>query len=109
MKLTYKIPIVFHTLRGYDSHMLMQEIEKFDKKINIIPNNMEKYMSFSVQSEYNYVDNEKIITENNFNLTFIDSLQFLASSLGELISNLKSGGMDKFKYLSEEFEKETKY
>ena len=55
-----KIPIIFHNLRGYDSHFIMQQIgeiankhgytsekgEKQDLNINAIPNNMEKYMAF---------------------------------------------------------------
>lgn len=46
----FKIPIIFHNLRGYDSHFIMQEIEAISKEqnldINCIPNNMEKYMAF---------------------------------------------------------------
>ena len=52
-----KIPVIFHNLRGYDSHFIMQEIgeivkkhtytnkkgEKCQMNINAIPNNMEKY------------------------------------------------------------------
>ena len=57
-----KIPIIFHNLRGYDSHLIMQQIgeiaknhtyinkkgEKHHLKINAIPNNMEKYMYIKV-------------------------------------------------------------
>ena len=34
---TNEIYVIFHNLRGYDSHLNMQEIEKFNKDINIIP------------------------------------------------------------------------
>ena len=60
---TTTIPVVFHNLRGYDAHHLMQEIAAFDANIRCIPNNMEKYISFSLG-----------------NLRFIDSYQFLLSS-----------------------------
>ena len=54
-KLTGKIPVVFHNLRGYDSHFIMQQIDEIVKKhtyvngkgeecqmnVNTIPNNME--------------------------------------------------------------------
>ena len=39
-KLSEKMPVVFHNLRGYDSHLLMQEIGKFKRKINVILNNV---------------------------------------------------------------------
>ncbi|CAB4009275.1 Gastrula zinc finger [Paramuricea clavata] len=71
-RITWKIPVVFHNLRGYDSHLIMQEIGKFKMDVNVIPNNMEKYISFSLGK----------------NLVFIDSIQFMASSLEALVSNL---------------------
>ena len=57
-----RIPVVFHNLRGYDSHLIMQEIGKYAKDITVIPNTTEKYVSF---------------TMNQF--VFIDSLQFLSA------------------------------
>ena len=48
LRLTHTIPVIFHNLRGYDSHLLLQELGRFEREINVIPNNMEKYMSFSV-------------------------------------------------------------
>src|SRR5271163_3809247 len=84
MKLTHIVPVVFHNLRGYDCHLLMQKLGQFKKKINIIPNNMEKYMSFSVQTihkEWDY-KTKKMIDKARFNLRFIDSFQFISSSLG---------------------------
>ena len=49
-QLTDKIPVVFHNLRGYDEHFIMQQIGKFEKEINVIPNNMEKYMAFMISN-----------------------------------------------------------
>ena len=63
----------------------MQELGKFNLKINIIPNGLVKYMSISINNK----------------LSFIDSFQFLSSSLGSLGKNL---GKDDFKYLSQEFD-----
>ena len=45
-RLTNKIYVIFHNLRGYDSQLIMQEIGKFNKDINVIPNNMEKIYGF---------------------------------------------------------------
>ena len=44
------IPVFFHNLRGYDSHLIMQGIHRYanKKRISVIPNNMEKYVSFSL-------------------------------------------------------------
>ena len=90
---TTSIPVVFHNLRGYDSHLLMQaiskikppedegeeltdrqELEKYlqeerDYKLSCIPNNTEKYISFSLGQ-----------------LRFIDSAQFLLASLAKLVA-----------------------
>ena len=71
-RITWKVPVVFHNLRGYDSHLIMQEIGKFKMEVNVIPNNMEKYISFSLGKH----------------LVFIDSIQFMASSLEDLVGNL---------------------
>ena len=44
--LTKKMPVIFHYLRGYDSHLIFNELDKFDMKISVIPNGLEKYMAF---------------------------------------------------------------
>ena len=84
--LNSKIPVRFRNLKNYDSHLIMQELGKFNLKINIIPNGIEKY--------------QYINTINN-KLIFIDSLRFLNSSLHSLVKNL---GKDDFKYLSQEYD-----
>ena len=56
----FTIPFIFHNLRGYDSHFIMQEIRSIEKKhdleINCIPNNMEKYMAFMLGKHYVFLD-----------------------------------------------------
>ena len=46
LQLTKKIPVIFHNLRVYDSHLIFCELDNFDVKINAIPNGLEKYMTF---------------------------------------------------------------
>ena len=72
--------MVFPNLNKYDSHLTMQELGKFNLKINVIPNGLEKYISFIINNK----------------LSFIDSCQFLSSS-----ENLDK---DHFRYLSQEFD-----
>ena len=86
LKLNHNIPIVFHNLRNYDSHLIMQELGKFNLKISVIPNELKTYMSFTM----------------NDKLSFIDSFQFLSSSLDSLVKNLNN---DDFKYLGQELDK----
>ena len=85
VKLNRKILVVFHKLKNYDSYLIMQKLGKFNLKINVIPNVLEKYMSFSINNK----------------LSFIDGFQFLISSLDSLVKNLAK---DYFKYLSQEFD-----
>lgn len=46
-KLPKFVPIVFHNLSGYDAHLFVKELGFGAGKINVIPNNDEKYISFS--------------------------------------------------------------
>ena len=46
LQLTKKIPVIFHNLRGYDSHIIFCELNKFDVKIDVITNRLEIYIAF---------------------------------------------------------------
>jgi len=62
-------------------------------------------MSFSIGKKINCKDkdgNEK--QREVFNLKFIDSFQFMASSLDQLVKDLGQDGLLKFKYTQQEFE-----
>lgn len=50
----------------------MQKLSTFDVKIDVIPNGLEKYIDFIV----------------NKNSDFVDSIQFMNSSLDVLVKNL---------------------
>ena len=45
-QLTKKVPVIFHNSRCYDSHLILNELDKFDVKISVTPNGLEKYMTF---------------------------------------------------------------
>ena len=90
-RLTDKIPVIFHNLRGYDSHFIIQTIGEIAEKhkcnnkngeerqmeMNVIPNNRKKYMAFMLGKH----------------LVFIDSFQFMNSSLDKLVSNLPNDAL----------------
>ena len=40
-------PVIFHNLSGYDAHLFVKNLGKSEGNIKCIPNNEEKYISFS--------------------------------------------------------------
>ena len=62
----------------------MQKIDNSDVEINVMPNGLEKYMTF--------ISNKILI--------FVDSMQFMDSSLDLSVTNLTDND---FKYLSQGF------
>ena len=84
LQLTKKIPVIFHNLKGYGSHLIFSELHKFNLKVDVIPNELEKYMAFFLGK----------------NLVFIDTMQFMSSSLDKLVKNLSD---EDFKYSVKEF------
>ena len=73
LKLTKKLSVIFNNLRVYDSSLTTQEIGKFNLKISVISNGLEKCMAFTI----------------NKSLVFINSMQFMNSSLDVLVKNLE--------------------
>ena len=43
--MTKKVSVIFLSLRGYDSNLIFDELSKFDVKIDVTPNRLEKYMA----------------------------------------------------------------
>ena len=48
---------MFLSLKNYDSHLIMQELDKFNFKINVILNGLEKYMKFNINDKLIIIDN----------------------------------------------------
>ena len=46
LDLTKNVPVIIHNLRGYDSHLIFNELSKFDVKIEVMLNGLEQYMAF---------------------------------------------------------------
>ena len=90
-------PVVFHNLSGYDSHLFIKNLGFSEGNIDCIPNNEEKYISFSKKikvgtypkmaldagGDIYYEQKPKYHT-----IRFIDSFKFMATSLEKLVNNL---------------------
>eukprot|EP00795_Rhopilema_esculentum_P004826 gene4826-21150_t len=76
---THTIPIVFHNLKGYDMHHILQNLD--NRFTRVIATSTEKIISAKIEG-----------------LKYIDSLSFLSSSLATLAGNLPK---DEFKSVRE--------
>ena len=67
---SYMIPVIFHNLKEYDSHLILQYVtrEYAPISIDVIPTTSEKFLSFQIG-----------------NLRFLDSLQFHTASLDTMV------------------------
>ena len=83
-------PVIFHNLAGYDTHLFIKNLGVSKGNIDCIPNNEEKYISFTKHVEVDRFtprgeENEVVVKRE---LRFIDSMKFMNSSLDKLVSNL---------------------
>ena len=74
LRLSRKLPIIFHNLQGYDGHLIFKELNNFNVDTGVIPKGIDKYMSIMVTRH----------------ITFIGSLQFYNGSLDTLASNVNN-------------------
>jgi len=81
----YKIPVLFHNLKGYDSHFIVKALNDKCKSLSCIPSSTEKFITFGVN-----------------NLEFIDSMSFIQASLERLVGSLSQNNLgsinSKFKH-----------
>ena len=97
-------PVIFHNLSGYDAHLFVKNLGKTEGNIKCIPNNEEKYISFSkdiVVDEYTNKKGEKI--EIIHEIRFLDSFKFMTSSLENLVRNLAKSDLEKLKETEKSF------
>ena len=95
------IPVFFHNLAGYDSHLFIKKLGTTEGNIDCIPNNEEKYITFSKTIKTGEYTNKRGETKNKyFKIVFKDSLKFLNSSIDTLVNNLPKDG---FKNLEKYF------
>ena len=84
----FRLPVFFHNLKGFDSHIIMTYIDRnfAPSDIQVIPTTSKKYIYFQIGS-----------------LRFLDSLQFLNASLDSLVQSLAKDGVDKFQHTERHF------
>ena len=87
------VPIFFHNLLGFNCHLFIRELSESEGNIEYLAKNKEDNISFTKRVK---VD-ENVIKDKNgnfkynpvyFNLRFLDSFKFMASSLDSLSKNL---------------------
>ena len=81
------LPVVFHNFKGYDAHLICkQEIGEMPGwNISVIPTTHEKYMCLHANVNVGKSQKGK---NRYFRIIFIDSFQFLSSSLSKLVETL---------------------
>src|SRR6218665_1230795 len=91
-RVSYVVPVIFHNLKGYDSHHIFKNLTHFfaPKDIDVIAINMEKNLACEVNG-----------------LEFLDSLQFLNCSLKTLVSNMSKDGKSKFHHMRRLYPKDS--
>ena len=95
-KIPSYIPIVFHNLSGYDTHLIIKELASCSTEgsnMGVIAKNKEDYISFSIKVEVDkYINKKGIEKSKEIELRFIDSFKFMSSNLDSLVNNLARGG-----------------
>ena len=89
------VPVFFHNLAGYDSHLFIKNLGSSNPKENIecIPNNEEKYITFTKNIIVGQYTNKKgEVKDKTFKIIFKDSFKFMRSSIKALVNNLPKNG-----------------
>ena len=90
-------PVVFHNLSGYDSHLFIKNLGFSNGDIDCIPNNEEKYISFSKKIQVGTYPKKALDADGDIfheqkpichTIRFIDSFKFMATSLEKLVNKL---------------------
>ena len=75
-------PVFFHNLSGYDSHLFVKSLGVTEGDIRCIPNNEEKYISFSKNITVGRITAKGEENSADHETRFLDSFKFMACALG---------------------------
>ncbi len=98
MRVPKFVPVLFHNLEGYDSHLFVRSLGLEEGDIKCIPKTDEKYISFSKN-----IPMETIVSDDGkkktacLEMRFIDSYKFTLKPLDLLVKTL---GEDQFETLT---------
>ena len=98
MRVPKFVPVLFHNLEGYDSHLFVRSLGLEEGDIKCIPKTDEKYISFSKN-----IPMETIVSDDGkkktvcLEMRFLDSFKFTLKSLDSLVKTL---GEDQFETLT---------
>jgi hypothetical protein len=97
------IPVFFHNLAGYDSHLFIRNLGESRGGVSCIPQNDKQFVSFSK----NVVVGKRVLDDGSerdrtHQLRFVDSAKFMGGSLASHVENLKASG-SKFPHVSRYF------
>ena len=87
-------PVFFHNLQNYDAHLFVRSLGLIDEVLDIkcIPNNEEKYISFSLKfelkREWKFKKGEWKEVVEKHEIRFLDSFKFTLMGLESLVKNL---------------------
>ena len=81
-------PVVFHNRSGYDSHLFIKNLGFSGGNIDCNPNNEEKYISFTKRIQVGSYTKKEETKPLHHQIRFIDSFNFMATSLDKLVDNL---------------------
>ena len=81
------LPVIFHNFKNYDAHLLIKHgIDKFKHwQLSVISQTAEKFMHLTAKVPVGQTKTGKAIF---FTIKFINSFQFMSSSLANLANNL---------------------
>lgn len=81
------LPVFFHNFKGYDGHLICKQAigEMEGWQLRVIPTTKEKYMSLTARVPVGKTRENRTIF---FDIVFLDSFQFLSSSLATLAGTL---------------------
>ena len=111
------VVVILHNSRRYDTHLIMQKLgvvaNQKGLKIDVIAKSSEDYISFSLISKHQHPTMKHKTSGQPWvfvwKLRFLDSFQFLSSSLDKLVANLLTKGKFNFKALLSRFPDATEH